>query len=124
MKRIQPDHKIFCSEDFLKDQYKFHILFINFSYETVELYSDEENYVVCRGAAGLPVWIWTKEHFDESRLHLLEETMDLYLTGAERDPFTCKKEIYDLLLKDGYPHLNRDDYFEMGFLFCRKTRCV
>lgn len=48
--------------------------------------------------------------------------MKYYLTDSPRDKFTCKKELYDYLLEDGFEFLNRDDYFEIGTLFCRNVR--
>ena len=47
--------------------------------------------------------------------------MEKYLTGNEKDKFTCKKELYDVLISRGFRYINRDDYFEMGFLICHKT---
>ena len=39
----------------------------NLPSETLELYSDEENYIVCRGHKKFPTWIWTKDNFDKSK---------------------------------------------------------
>lgn len=122
MKLIYPDNKIFSSDEFQKDKYKFYLILLNLKSESVMLYSDEENYVICRGIVGLPTWIWTKDGFDISKLEEIKNAMDLYLTDADKDKFTCKKELYDLLVSTGYDKLNTDDYFEMGTLFCRKTK--
>ena len=122
MKLIYPDNKIFSSDEFQKDKYKFYLISLNLKSESVMLYSDEENYVICRGIVGLPTWIWTKDGFDISKLEEIKNTMNLYLTDADKDKFTCKKELYDLLVSTGYDKLNTDDYFEMGTLFCRKTK--
>ena len=47
--------------------------------------------------------------------------MEIYLTDKDKDKFTCKKELYDLLVERGFSPLNIDDYFEMGFLICHQT---
>lgn len=122
MKLINPDNKIFSSIEFQKDKYKFYLISLNLKSESVMLYSDEENYVICRGAEGLPTWIWTKDGFNVSKIEEIINAMNLYLTDADKDKFTCKKELYELLVSSGYDKLNIDDYFEMGTLFCRQTK--
>ena len=121
-KVIKPDNEIFMSKEFLKDKYKFNLIFKNFSSPELELYSDEESYIICRGSKKLPTWIWTSDNFDESKINEIEELIKLYLTDNEKDKFTCKKELYDLLVKRNFSYLNLDDYFEMGFLICYKTK--
>ena len=122
MKQINHDNKIFYSEEFQKDKYKFFLIMQNLKSESVLLYSDEENYVICRGAVGLPTWIWTKDGIDHDKVVEIEEAMKYYLTDSPKDKFTCKKELYDYLLEDDFELLNRDDCFEMGTLFCRNVK--
>ena len=122
MKQITQNNKIFNSEDFQKDKYKFFLITQNLKSASVLLYSDEENYVICRGAVGFPTWIWTKDGISREKVAEVEEAMKYYLTDSPRDKFTCKKELYDYLLEDGFEFLNREDYFEMGTLFCRNTK--
>ncbi len=121
MKKIDVNNKIFYSKEFQKDKYKFFLISQNLKCETVVLYSDEENYIICRGAIGWPTWIWTKDNFDIEKLEEIKQAIELYLTDSEKDKFTCKKELYDLLISDGFDKLNPEDYFEMGTLYCRKT---
>ena len=120
-KEIKADNRIFNSEDFQKDKYKFNIIFKNFSSPELELYSDEENYIICRGSKEYPTWIWTKDNFDKSIIEDIEILIEKYLTGNEKDKFTCKKELYDVLISRDFRYINKDDYFEMGFLICHKT---
>lgn len=122
MKRIAEDNKIFKSEEFQKDKYKFHLIFKNFGSTDLLLYSDEENYVACRGKVGLPTWIWTKDRITKDKVKEIEEVIKLYLTDETKNNFTCKKELYDELVKDKFVHLNIGKYFEMGFLICNKTK--
>ncbi len=122
IKQITKDNKIFQSKDFQKDKYKFYIILKNLPSKELELYSDEENYIICRGSKQWPTWIWTKDNFNKSILKEIEELITIYLTEAPKDNFTCKKELYDLLIKDNFKYINKDDYFEMGFLFCNKTK--
>ncbi len=123
-KKIDKDNEIFKNEHspFFKDRFMFNIMLKNLDSEDLELYSDEENYIICRGSKDYPTWIWTKDNFDKTKLFEIEELMDMYLTDKEKDKFTCKKELYDLLVYDNFSKLNKEDYFEMGFLLCKTAQ--
>ena len=121
-KKIDGSNKVFDNPDFQKDKYKFNIIFKNLPSPDLELYSDEENYIICRGAKNYPTWIWTKDNFNKSLINEIEQLMEIYLTDNEKDKFTCKKELYDLLKERNFPYINKDDYFEMGFLICHQTK--
>ena len=121
-KKIEPNNKIFENPEFQKDKYKFNLIFKNLTSPDLELYSDEKNYMLCRGSKNLPTWIWTSDGFDKSKIGEIEELIKIYLTDNERDKFTCKKELYDLLVERKFDNLNTDDYFEMGFLICYHTK--
>lgn len=121
-KKIEPNNRIFKSNEFQKDKYKFNLIFKNLSSPELELYSDEESYIVYRGAKKLPTWIWTSDNFDKSKIDEIEALIRMYLTDNKKDKFTCKKELYDLLVERNFENLNTDDYFEMGFLICYHTK--
>ena len=121
-KKIDRNNNIFNSSEFQKDKYKFYIILKNLESPELELYSDEENYIICRGSKKWPTWIWTKDNFDKSKINEIEELIKLFLTGNDKDKFTCKKELYDFLIEKNFPYLNKDDYFEMGFLICHQTK--
>lgn len=121
MKKIDANNKIFLSEDFQNDKYKFHLILKNLPSPDLELYSDEENYIICRGSKKWPTWIWTKDNFDKFKISEIEELIKLYLTDEDKDKFTCKKELYDLLVERNFENINLEDYFEMGFLICNET---
>ncbi len=120
-KEIKPDNKILNCEEFQRDKYKFNLIIKNLSSPELELYSDEENYIICRGKKEYPTWIWTKDGFDTSCIVEIEQLMKQYLTDSEKDKFTCKKDLYDMLVARGFKYINKDDYFEMGFLICHQT---
>lgn len=122
IKEIARDNKIFQSDEFQKDKYKFNLILKNLPSKELELYSDEESYIICRGSKKWPTWIWTKDNFDRSKIAEIEEVIQMYLTENDKDKFTCKKELYDLLVEDSFANLNTDDYFEMGFLICNDPK--
>ena len=124
-KKIEPDNKIFESFEFQKDKYKFNIVSKILAGDEVLLYSDGENYFLARNKVGMPTWIWTKDGLEDKRiLEEIKEVISLYLTDLEYDQFTCKKEYYNFLMQIGYDILNREDYFELGFLTCNKVKSV
>ena len=89
IKRINPNNKLFQSNEFQKDKYKFFLILQNLGSETLELYSDEENYVLCRGSLTWPTWIWTKDNFNINILTEIEEAIDLYRLDVDTR-FTLK----------------------------------
>ena len=121
LKRITIDDKIFSTKEFLADRTMFYMFYKNFSSDSLMLYSDSENYIVCRGKVGLPTWIWTKDNFDISKLSEVESIMKIYLESDVKTRFTCKILFYKMLLKDKFLNINKDDYFEMGNLYCKNT---
>lgn len=116
---IKNNNKIFNSDSFQKDKYKFSLILQNLNSENLELYSDEENYILCRGVKNMPTWIWTKDNFDISLLPEIEKAISLYLLDVDTR-FTCKRELYEYLVRDNFEYLG-DYYFEMGYLTCNET---
>ncbi len=124
IKKINPNNKIFQSLEFLKDIDKYQIMIKNFSNPLLQLYSDESNYVICRGENQYPAWIWTKDNIDISILNELEQAIRMFILEEGKTKFTCKEEIYEKLLSDNFVEINtkdEEDYFKMGFLKCLKT---
>ncbi len=124
IKKISPNNKIFQSIEFLKDIDKYQIMIKNFSNPLLQLYSDESNYVICRGENQYPAWIWTKDNMDMSILNELEQAIRMFILEEGKTKFTCKEEIYEKLLSENFVEMNtkdEEDYFKMGFLKCSKT---
>lgn len=122
MKRVDRNCRVFESSAYKKDKYKFSLVSQNLTSKDVLLYSDEENYLLCRGAENLPTWVWTKDNLPKEKVAEVEQAMEYYLTGKEKDKFTCKKELYESLLERNFKYLNKDVYFEMGFLYCEEVK--
>lgn len=118
MAKINRDHNIFSTPEYQKDRFDFSLINQNLTSETLDLYSDGKTYIICRGKEGWPTWIWTSEYFSEEKMPEIISEINLFLTDAEKDKFTCKKAFYEMLVKSEYEHLNEEDYFEMGALHC------
>lgn len=123
MKRIDGNSRIFESDAYKKDRSQFHIIELNLASKDLLLYSDEETYIICRGAIGYPTWIWTIDGIDQDKMkeaaNLIKE---FYLTDDSKNKCTAKRDFYAFLKQSGYPYLNEEDYFEMRALECREVR--
>lgn len=121
MKQITINNKIFTSTAFQKDKYRFSLINKMTKSPTFLCISDEENYLLARGAVDFPTWIWTKDNLSSSKVKEIETALNLFLTDSITK-FTCKEELYKAFLADNLPLLNKDDYFEMGTLECHKLK--
>lgn len=121
-KKITKDNKIFKSTEFLNDKYKYYIACQILDGDDPIIYSNEKDYFLIRSSNSHPVWIWTRDDIDKSLVREIEEVIKLFLVNDIKDKFTCKKEFYDLLVKDNFHLLNTTDYFEMNSLHCEKTK--
>ncbi len=119
--RVDANASVFKSKEYLKDKLKFYVLEQNLPSENLELHSDLENYVVCRGNKNYPTWVWTKDNFPLDKLKELKNTLTLYLLDG-KTRFTCKQELYNLLVD--YENLNKEDYFKLGCLTCESYKEV
>lgn len=122
--RIDKNNKIFESDAFLQDANRFYIIKMNFPSPELLLYSDEECYVICRGAMGFPTWVWTADDIrDEQMAEIAQVLADEYL-GPERNQLTAKPRFYEYLREINYPYLDPKDYFEMGTLECNRLKQI
>ena len=120
--KIEKDNKVFQSAAYLQDASKFYIIKMNFVSDTLLLYSDEESYVICRGAEGLPTWIWTADDIRPEQMAEAAETLATKYLTPERNQLTSKKSFYEYLQNSKYPYLIPNDYFEMGTLECHRLK--
>ncbi len=122
--RIDTNNKVFESEAFLRDANRFYIIKMNFPSPDLLLYSDEESYVICRGAMDFPTWVWTADDIrDEQMAEIAQVLADEYLQ-PERNQLTSKPRFYEYLREINYPYLDPKDYFEMGTLECHALKDI
>lgn len=120
-KEIKLDDELFQSEEYLKDKYLYYVFGKKIKHENAKIMSDGENYIITNESEETNPWIWTKDNFDKSKLGELEELIRLYLV-KDKMTFTCKKELYDALLKDNFELIDKSTYFELGFMKCEKLK--
>ena len=116
IKKIDKNHPIFQTVEFQKDKYKFFIALKILSDENSVIYSNEEDYIMMQMEKNLPIWIWTKDKIDESRIEEIPSTLHSYFDTSSK--ITCKKELYDLLVQKN--KILDSEIFEMGTLYCKK----
>lgn len=121
VKQIGIDNEIFKSEEYLNDKYLFAIFEKKIKDRNARIYSDEENYIIVNEDDNRAPWIWTKDGLDNLVLKEIEEAIMLFM-NKDKMPFTCKKELYEMLINDDFELIDKDDYFEMGFMRCRKLK--
>ncbi len=109
---------IFKSEEFRKDKYKFYIALKILEDKNAYIYSNEKDFAIMQMNEKMPIWIWTKDNIDSNCVQEIIKTLTLYYDVHSK--ITCKKEFYDLLLKNNI-NINEQASFEMGTLFCEKT---
>lgn len=120
-KEIDKYNKIFKSNEFQQDKYKFYIVLKIVKGNNPIIYSNEEDYFIIRSDNNHPVWIWTKNNIDKSLVNEIKDIIELLVINI-KDKFICKKEFYELLIEENFKFINKEDYFEMGSLHCIKTK--
>ena len=118
---IDKNNEIFNSDEYVRDKYLYFIFEKKINHENAKIMSDGENYVITNESAETNPWIWTRDNFDQSKLKDIEELVRLYLV-KDKMTFTCKKELYDALLKDNFDLIDKASYFELGFMRCEKLK--
>ena len=95
-KRIFKDNRIFSSNEFKMDRYKYYIALKIISSSDSIIYSDGNNYIILQSNSDTPIWIWTKDNIDKSYINEIFEC--IYKFFNSKSKITCKQEFYDLLL--------------------------
>ena len=121
MNIIDKNNEIFKSKEYVKDKFLFAIFEKKINDPNAKIMSDGENYIITNESEERGPWIWTKDNIDDVKIKEIEELIRLYLV-KDKMTFTCKKEIYNKLIEDGFKLIDKSDYFEMGFMKCEKLK--
>ena len=111
-RRILKDNKIFSSQEFKNDRYKYYIALKIISSVDSNIYSDESNYIILQSNSNTPIWIWTKDNIDKSYINEILECINKFFNSKSK--ITCKQEFYNLLLNNKIIPIDKENYFEMG----------
>ena len=116
---LDKDLNLLEIKNFVKDKYKFHILFKIMQSEEWLIYTDHKNYIIARSALDYPVWIWTVDGISKDKIHEVLNLLEQYLDKDEVI-ITCKEELYHELSEI----YDIATYFELGFLTCKKLNSI
>lgn len=117
---IHRDNIIFENQEFKKDCEEFHLLLKMFQSPENMFMSDEESYIIGVCKPGFPIWIWSSDNMNENQFENLLEDLKQYIKPGKNN-LTCKKNLYFNLKDTDYSIAN---YFEMGFLKCKKINDI
>lgn len=106
-------------KEYLNDKLKFSYVDQNRRLDTAIVYSDDETYSVVQGNVDVPVWVWTLENLSLDKLKEVKFALTKLLN--EELHVTSRKEVFEYLLNSKYLYLDKDSYFELGFLECKKA---
>ena len=109
--------KLLKNEEYLNDKLKFWFVDFNRKLDTSYVESDDETYAVVQGMEGLPVWAWTLENLSLDKLKEVKDSLTKFVDREDVN-VTSRKEVYDYLVSTNYEYLDKDSYFELGFLEC------
>lgn len=102
---IDKNSSAFNLSEFIQEQYRFNIIFKNLDSLTLEMYSDEENYIIYSSSKKWPTWIWAKDNFDIRKI-------DIKFDGIILPYPAFKKLDIDAMKKHGIKHYSIYENFE------------
>ena len=106
-------------EEYVNDKLRFWFVDQNRKLDTAYVNSDDETYAVVQGKDGLPVWAWTLENLSLDKLKEVKDALTKFV-DRENVNVTSREELYNYLVSTNYEYLDKDSYFELGFLECFK----
>ena len=121
IKRIGGSSKIFSAQDFINDNILFDRYIGDVNSNQCDIYSDEENYIICLERSSNSAWIWTKKGVNQEIINEIQEVLNLYVFIGERTKITCKKELYDII-KDSNNVVYQEDDIDVNCLVCKRLK--
>jgi hypothetical protein len=61
--------KLLKSEEYLRDKVAFTMIDRILLSDTLEYYTDGENYLICRSNPTTPIWVWNKDDISENKVN-------------------------------------------------------
>lgn len=116
--------KLLNSKEFLKEQTTFNLIPLILSSESLEYYTDGENYLICRSNADMPIWVWTKDDLSNNKLNEVLLKLDSMLDLEKVIQITSKDIVFKNLFEN-YKDIVVDNYFiqKGNYLQMRAYEC-
>lgn len=102
--------KVLNSEEYKKEEILFSIVNLILTSDTLEYYTDGENYIICRSNPDTPIWVWNKDNISKDKLNEVMLKLDSMLDESKVIQITSKEPIFNLLTHN-YKELLVDNYF-------------
>ena len=102
--------KVLNSKEYIKEKTTFSIIGLILTSDTIEYYTDGENYLICRANPNTPIWIWNKDTIDESIVNEILVKLDSMLDEEKVIQITAKEIVFKKVM-DKYKDIIVDNYF-------------
>ena len=116
--------KVLNSEEYKKEKTTFSIISLILTSDTLEYYTDGENYLICRSNPNTPIWIWNKDSISEEIVNEILTKLDNMLDEDKVIQITSKEVIFKRLMEK-YKDIVVDNYFMQkgNYLQMRAYEC-
>jgi len=116
--------KILNNKEYLKEKTTFNIISLILTSDTLEYYTDGENYLICRSNPNTPIWVWNKDSISEEIVKEILTKLDNMLDGDKVIQITSKEVIFKKLMSK-YKDIIVDNYFMQkgNYLQMRAYEC-
>lgn len=116
--------KVLNNKEYLDEQVTFSLIPLILTSETLEYYTDGENYLICRSNPDTPIWVWNKDDISNSKLNelllklhsMLDEEKVIQITSKDI-VFRKIFEIYKDIVVDNY-FIQKGNYLQMRAYEC------
>ena len=102
--------KVLNSEEYKKERTTFNIISLIITSDTLEYYTDGENYLICRSNPNTPIWVWNKVGISEEIVNEILTKLDNMLDDEKVIQITSKEIIFKKLMEK-YKDIVVDNYF-------------
>jgi ribosomal protein S18 acetylase RimI-like enzyme len=102
----------------------FSIISLILTSDTLEYYTDGENYLICRSNPNTPIWVWNKDSISEEIVNEILTKLDNMLDKERVIQITSKEVIFKRLMEK-YKDIVVDNYFMQkgNYLQMRAYEC-
>lgn len=116
--------KVLNSEEYKKEKTTFSIISLILTSETLEYYTDGQNYLICRSNPNTPIWVWNKDDISEDIVNEILIKLDSMLDKERIIQITSKEVIFKRLMEK-YKDIVVDNYFMQkgNYLQMRAYEC-
>jgi len=102
--------KVLNSNEYKNDKILFTIVNLILTSDSLEYYTDGENYLICRSNPNTPIWVWNKDNISEPIVNEILIKLDSMLDEEKVIQITSKEVIFNKLM-ERYEDIVVDNYF-------------